>query len=91
MKHSQQKQSYSVPEVSERLGISAKKVIDWIECGEMRGINLATAKKGDRPRWRILAEDLDRFIESRAAIPSNQPPPRTTRRRQPDRSVQFFR
>ena len=64
---SKQSQFYlSPPQVAERLGVSAEKVIGWLLAGELRGANLAARVNG-RPRYRISEGDLIDFLESRSA------------------------
>ena len=73
------------PVLAKRLGINTHKVLGWIATGQLRAINLGD---GSRPRWRILADDLDAFLARRAATPAAK---QTRRRRKPDPAViEFF-
>ena len=58
------------PAIARELGIDPSKVIGWIMRGELRGVNVsanpATAK---RARWRVAKDDLENFLDTRAAQP----------------------
>jgi hypothetical protein len=64
------------PAIGRLLGVDARKVIGWIENGELQAVNCATKPTG-RPRWKINPEALRDFERRRAA----KPMPRTRRRR----------
>lgn len=59
------------PEIAERLRVHADKVRHWIERGELEAVNLATSRCG-RPRYRVSAEALERFLERRQVLPRSQ-------------------
>lgn len=77
----------SPPEVAERFGVDAAKVLVWIRAGELRAIDAAT-RTGGRPRFRISPADLALFEAARAAGPT----PRVTRcrRRKTPGIIEFF-
>jgi hypothetical protein len=77
----------SPPQVAQRYGVKADKVLVWIRSGELRAVNVAARPMG-RPRWRITEADLIVFESRRTAKP---PPPATRRRRkQDDGVIPFF-
>jgi len=75
------------PQIAERFGVSADKVLAWIHSGELRAVNVAEQLGGQRPRWRVSIADLLAFEERRAAVP---PPARMQRRKQPAEVIEFF-
>ncbi len=78
---------FSPPEIAERFGVDAHKVLGWIRRGELRALNVATTT-GGRPRFRISPADLAAFEASRSA----GPPPKISRirRRRDPQIVEFF-
>ena len=64
------------PGAAKYLGVSHQKILDWIDSGELRAVNVA-ARHGGRPRWRIAEEDLKAFMDRR----SSSPEPKVKRRR----------
>ena len=62
-----QRTKFSPPEVARMWGISADKVLAWINAGELRAINVAMNPKG-RPRYRIDIKDLEVFENRRSVI-----------------------
>jgi predicted site-specific integrase-resolvase len=54
------------PQVARILGTDAGRVLTWIRSGALKAANLS---EGDRPRWKINPDDLQRFLDTR----SNQP------------------
>lgn len=69
------------PQFARRLGVSEDKVLQWIHSGELRAFNAAVDADGDRPRWRISLEEIERFMEARANKPPQPKPPKKRRRR----------
>lgn len=65
----------SVSQIAERYAVKADTVLAWIRSGSLIAIDVSTARK--LPRWRITAESLARFEESR----SSQPPVVVERRK----------
>lgn len=67
------------PQVARMLGTDCNRVLLWIRSGALKASNLS---EGDRPRWKIGPDDLQRFLDSK----SNQaqaPEPRRARREIP--------
>lgn len=54
----------NISDVCELLAASPATVAEWIETGQLRASNLS---KSHRPRWVIRRDNLDRFLELRAA------------------------
>lgn len=54
----------SPPAYAESRGLGLRKVLAWIEAGELRAVNMAASRSG-RPRWRISPESIEAFEASR--------------------------
>jgi len=81
-----EKEFLSPPEVAELLRVSHSKVLTWIATGDLRASDVASYR-GQRPRWKVARQDLQDFLDRRAATP----PPKTRRRkRKPDPDVTKF-
>ena len=72
------------PEAARELGVHPDKITYWIASGELRASNLARDANGRKPRYRIMREDLEAFLASRA-VPG--PAPKATRRRRKAQDV----
>lgn len=70
---------HTVPDLAGALGVNATKVLGWIARGELVAVDVS-ARRGERPRWRIAAAELERFLQARRAVPV-VPAPRQTRRK----------
>lgn len=66
----------TIPEVARLLRVSRDKVRRWVESGQLNATNVAGAVL-KRPRWVILPNQLDAFVNGR----SSSPPPKQTRKR----------
>lgn len=73
------------PTLAARLGVSKAQVIGWIKDGSLRAID--TSKRRRRPRWKLLPEDVQRFLNHRASQP---PEPRQPRRKKDVGVIEFF-
>jgi hypothetical protein len=62
----------SVPQLAEKWGISPNKVLAWIRAGELRAVNIAMNRSGDRPRYVIDVADIEAFEQSREARPARR-------------------
>jgi Helix-turn-helix domain len=69
---------HSPPAVAKKLVVAPNKVLGWIRRGQLRAFNVAS-NIGGRPRWRISADDLEKFLALRQSTGS--PEPRRSRRR----------
>jgi excisionase family DNA binding protein len=79
----------TVAELAERYGTNETKILSWIKAGELRAIDIS-ARRGERPRWRISPEALETFERARESQP---PAPTPIRRRKPERPpgwVEYF-
>ncbi len=56
----------TIPEVAERLRVSPRTVLDWLQTGQLRGYRPG----GTRVGWRVSERDLQAFLDSTA----NRPP-----------------
>lgn len=73
--------AYSVAEVAERHDVKPHLVLQWIQSGELRAIDVRAKTIGSkRPRWKILPEDLLAFEDRRASKPEQ---PQRARRGSP--------
>ena len=61
-----QHQSHSVAEIAQILHCSPHTVREHIACGNLSAVNTATTSV--RPRWLILEQDLQEFIQRRSTI-----------------------
>lgn len=52
-----------------KYAVAIKKIHGWIDSGELVARNLATSTR-TRPRWCVLREDWDRFLDARASRPA---------------------
>lgn len=73
------------PALAKNLGINVHKILAWIKSGELRAVNLGN---GNRPRWRILPDDLELFLARRAAQPAAKAA-RRQKKKQAD-VIEFF-
>lgn len=69
---------FTVAQVAESLGVGVDAIIGHIHAGRLRAANIGSGTR--RPRWRITAEALDAFIESRTAMPAPVKRPQRKRR-----------
>ena len=67
------KQFLTAPAVAKMLGTGAEQVLAFIARGELRAINTSL---GDRPRWKIDPDDLEKFCEARSNSPKTAKPSR---------------
>jgi excisionase family DNA binding protein len=73
----------TVAEVADLLGVCEGTVLGWLARKELRGVNVGTVSGKKKPRWRVTAAELDRFLAARQADPGPEKP----RRVQADRKV----
>ena len=60
---------YTVPEYAARLSISPHQVRGYIERGELEAIDTSErGPRGQRPRWKITAEAVERFEARRSSL-----------------------
>jgi transposase len=69
---------YTVRQVKARLHVGRDKVMGWIHRGELKAVNVATARTG-KPRWIITPAALEEFEKARSTVPL-APPPRWKKR-----------
>ncbi|MBI3461846.1 MAG: helix-turn-helix domain-containing protein [Planctomycetes bacterium] len=67
------------PEIGRMLRVDVGQVHGWIRSGELPAYDLS-ARRGSRPRWKVMRADLDAFLLRRRA---QAPAPRVRRRRKP--------
>ncbi len=78
---------YSTAEISEQLGVSADKILDWIHDGSLPAVNLAR-RTGGKSRWRIAHDDLEAFLLRRRSQPPAPAPKR--KRRTPETVTRYY-
>lgn len=71
--------AFTPPEVAEILGVNADKIRQFIQTGQLKAVNMTLTGRGQRPRYRILPDDLRAFIDARS---TKAPAPKPQRRRQ---------
>ncbi len=74
------------PQIAERFGVDAHKILSWIRRGELRAVNIGDGCQ--RPRYRISPDDLAVFEARRAAGP--EPKISRIRRRKDPSIIEFF-
>ena len=62
------KPKVTIPRLAKLWGISSKKILVWINSGELPAINAAKSI-GERPRYLIGPDDIASFENSRAVKP----------------------
>ena len=75
----------SVSQIAERYAVKTETVLAWIHSGSLIAIDVSTARK--LPRWRITAESLARFEESRLS----QPPVAVEKQKRPKRDKGYVK
>jgi excisionase family DNA binding protein len=78
----------SVKDLTERYGVGEQTVLAWINCGELRAINVGRRPATKKPRWRITQEALAAFELARTRSPAL---PRAARRRRPPDLIEFYK
>lgn len=56
---------YSPREAGEVLGVDASTVLAWIHSGELSASNCSKDPRSLRPKWRIAAQEICRFMLAR--------------------------
>jgi hypothetical protein len=79
---------HTVKQIAERFHVGDHAVLGWIANGELAAVNVARDMAGERPRWRISAEALERFELARMAKP---PLPRAPLRRRAAGAIEFYK
>ncbi len=82
-------ESFTPPELAAKYRCNVRKILTLIADGKLRAINLAQDELGERPRWRILPEDLLAF-ENRRASPAPAAPALVRRKPRSDHGVSHF-
>lgn len=83
--------TFTANEVADLFGVNFNTVVAWLKAGELIGFSASKSATSGKPRYRITAEDLERFKLSRSVA---QPPsaPAARRRRSAASGVtQFFK
>lgn len=78
------------PAYAESRGIGLRKVLAWIEAGELQAVNMAASRSG-RPRWKISPESIAAFEQARTNPgKATNPPKRRHGKPATDGVVEFF-
>ena len=80
--------TFSIKDICDRYGVGDHTVLGWINCGELRAINVGRKPGAKKPRWRITQEALDAFEFARTTTPSQ---PRPQRRKRPPDVIEFYK
>jgi hypothetical protein len=83
------KRKKTPPELAQEWGISADKVLAWINSGELRAIDAAT-KPGGRPRYLIDEDDIAAFEARRALVPTPKPSGRRRTGKKSENVIDFY-
>lgn len=59
---------FTVQEVSKRLGVSRKHVLDLIHSGQLKAINVS---QGNRPSYRVVPQSVDGYEERNLVKPAS--------------------
>jgi hypothetical protein len=78
---------YTVNDIMQRYEVSQHTVLEWIDSGELRAVDVSR-KRGGKPRWRITVQALEAFEQSRTKTPA--PPPSPRRRKRQDDVIEFI-
>jgi hypothetical protein len=81
--------TFTLCEVGERYGVTARTVAAWIASGELHAVNVARRPQSKKPRFRVTQAALDSFELARTPSPS---PSRAAgrRKKQPAGVVEFY-
>jgi len=79
---------FTPPQVARQLTVKHDTVLAWIHAHELQAVNLAARSGGQRPRWRISKQAIEKFLARRSATP---PPKPRRRRRQPDGVTKYYK
>lgn len=80
------------PQFAAARGVGLRKVLGWIEAGELAAVNMAASRKG-RPRWKISPEAIAAFDAGRTSTGSVQAAPQRRRKAPVDdrvKVIEFF-
>lgn len=75
-------------DVAELYGTNETKILSWIKSGELRAIDVS-ARRGERPRWRISPQALEQFEAARSSQPTVATPPRSRTQKRPKGWVEY--
>lgn len=81
--------TFTIPDIRQRFDVSEGTVLHWIHSGQLRAINVGRTPDARKPRWRITAQALQAFEETRAATPAA--PRNTRRRKRRDEVIEFYK
>lgn len=78
------------PQYAESRGVNVRKVLWWIETGELQAVNFATKRSG-RKRWKLSQESIAAFEQARTNHGKSATPAKR-RREKPETGgvVEFF-
>lgn len=80
--------TFSVRDLCDRYCVSEHTVLNWINRGELRAINVGRKPRGKKPRWRITQEALEAFELARTPF---SPQPRAQCRKRPADVIEFYK
>jgi len=76
--------------LAQRWGVTVKKVLAFIDAGELIALNLAVNARGEKPRYRIKESDIAAFEEQRRSRPVNPRPTRRRRQAKDETVIEFY-
>ncbi|GAB5404338.1 MAG: hypothetical protein Aurels2KO_25690 [Aureliella sp.] len=74
---------YSAAEAGEMLGVDASTILTWVRSGELIASNCSKNPNSLKPKWRIAAQEICRFMLKRQNVesdPANQPQKRVRKK-----------
>jgi hypothetical protein len=83
------KRGFTAPELARHYGVSVKKVLAWINTGELAALNLASPGC-TRPRYHVTAEALEQFEAARRVTPDTGESTAQRVRRRPATAIKEF-
>lgn len=80
--------TYSIKDLQEKYAVGEHTILRWIHQGDLIALDVSRTK-GGRPKWRVTAESLVAFEQTRSSSP---PAPKPSRRRgKSDGVIEFYK
>jgi excisionase family DNA binding protein len=79
---------FTVQDIQKRYGVTDHTVLEWIDSGELKAINVGRRSGKKKPRWRISEKALADFEQLRTPTPTATTP-RSRKRRTAD-VIEFY-
>lgn len=76
-------EAYTPKEIAAMLRVDARTVLAWIHYGEIEAEDMSSRRSSKKPSWRITADALERFRQSRSSLNRADRPMRPRRKQVP--------